>query len=68
MQKWTETTTAFKHHRAKAPVVHSDGVWLVLKQLRRLPEKGVACQRDTLKTMSSFSFSVNSRGRLKGNT
>lgn len=56
VQKWTETTTAFKHHGAKAPVVHSDSVWLVLKQLRRLPERGAACQRVTLKTIFIFIF------------
>lgn len=32
VQEGTETTTAFKHHRAKAPVVHSNSVWFILKQ------------------------------------
>lgn len=47
VQEWTETTTAFKHHRAKAPVVHSNSVWLILKQFRCLQGRSGAFQQDT---------------------
>lgn len=40
VQKRTETAAAFKQHGAKAPVVHGDGVGLVLEQLRRLRRSG----------------------------
>lgn len=40
VQKWTEAATAFKQHGAKAPVVHGDGVGLILKKLRRLQRSG----------------------------
>lgn len=36
VQKWTETTTAFKDHGAKAPVVDGDSVRLIFKELRGL--------------------------------
>lgn len=36
VQEWTKTTTAFKYHGAKAPVVHSNSVGFILKQLRCL--------------------------------
>lgn len=36
VQKRTEAAAAFKNHRAKAPIVYSNRVWLVVKQLRSL--------------------------------
>lgn len=53
----TETTTAFKHHGAKAPVVHSNCVWLIFKQFRRLHRESGAFTQDThqqLPTLSPF--------------
>lgn len=42
VQKRPETATAFKQHGAEAPVVHGNGVRLILKELRRLRGKDAA--------------------------
>lgn len=55
VQEWTETTTAFKYHRAKAPVVHSNSVRLILKQFRCLQRKSGLIDIDSF-DFSAFSF------------